>query len=88
MLAASYLWPVVTGRVRKDVAIVVEAAGYDWLVQLLGGLQLGAGVLVPEAKAAVRAHSGQRSVDRMEGNSVHLMGGESSWDTVGKDMSK
>lgn len=51
---------------------MVEAAGYDWLVQLLRGLQLGARVLVPEAEAAVRAHGGQRAVDGMEGDGVHL----------------
>lgn len=51
---------------------MVEAAGYDGLVQLLRGLQLGAGVLVPEAEAAVRAHGGQRAVDGVEGDGVHL----------------
>lgn len=72
--ATSYLWPVVTGSVCEDVAVVVEAAGSDWLVQLLRGLQLGAGVFVPEAEASVWAHSGQRAVDGMEGNGVHLKG--------------
>lgn len=67
---------------------MVEAAGYDWLVQLLRGLQLGAGVLVPEAEAAVRANGGQRAVDGMEGDGVHLMGENSRQDTVGNEMSE
>lgn len=67
---------------------MVEAAGNDWLVQLLRGLQLGAGVLVPEAEAAVRAHGGQRAMNGMEGDGVYLIGDNSRRDTVGKDMSE
>ena len=52
-LKSPYLRPVVTGSICKDVAIMVEAAGGDGLVELLGRLQLGAGVFVPEAEAAV-----------------------------------
>lgn len=52
---------------------MVEAASCDWLVELLGGLQLGARVFVPEAEASVGAHGGQRAVDRMEGDGVNLV---------------
>lgn len=74
LLTSPYLRPVVTGSICKDVAIVVEAAGRDGLVELLRGLQLGPGVFVPEAETAIWAHCGQRAVDRMERNSIHLMG--------------
>lgn len=49
----SYLRPVIAGSICKDVAIVVKAASCDGLVELLRGLQLGAGVFVPEAEAAI-----------------------------------
>lgn len=73
LLAASYLRPIITGSICKDVAIVVEAASRDGLVKLLRGLQLGAGIFVPEAEASIWAHSSQCAMDRMEGNGIHLM---------------
>ena len=70
--SSPHLGPVVAGGVGKDVAIAVESAGGDGLVQLLRRLQLGARVFVPEAESAVRAHGGQCAVDRVEGDGVHL----------------
>ena len=67
-----YLWPIIAGSIGKDVAIAVEAAGCDWLVQLLRSLEFGAGVFVPEAESSIRANSGQCAVDRVEGDGVHL----------------
>lgn len=52
---------------------MVETTGCNGLVKLLRGLQLGAGVFVPEAEAAIWAHGGQSAVDRMEGDGVNLL---------------
>lgn len=68
-----YLWPIIAGAVGKDVAIVIEAARCDWLIQLLRGFQLCASVLIPETEAAVRAHRGQCTVHWMESNGIYLV---------------
>ena len=47
------LGPVVAHRVRKDLSVLVEGALGDGLLAGLGGLELGARVLVPEGVAAV-----------------------------------
>jgi hypothetical protein len=65
------LGPVVAHRVRKDLSVLVEGALGDRLLAGLGGLELGARVLVPERVAAVRAHGGERSVHRVEGYVVY-----------------
>lgn len=67
-----YLGPIVAGAVSKDVAVVVEAASCDWLIKLLRGFQLCASIFIPETKATVRAHCGQRAVHWMESNSIDL----------------
>lgn len=69
-----HLGPVVAGRVREDVPVVVEAAGRDGLVQLFRGFQLRSGILVPEAEPTVGPHGGQGAVNRMEGDPVDLQG--------------
>lgn len=67
-----YLGPIIAGAVGKDVAIVVEAASCDWLIKLFRGFQLCASILIPETKATVRAHCGQRAVYWMESNGIDL----------------
>lgn len=52
---------------------MVEAASCDGLVELLWGLQLCAGIFVPEAEASVWAHGSQSAMDRMEGDGIHLV---------------
>ena len=53
LVSSPHLGPVVAGGVGENVAVAVEGAGGDGLVQLLRRLQLGARVFVPEAEAAV-----------------------------------
>ncbi len=65
------LRPVVAGGVGEDLAPGGEGRPGDRLLHLLRGLQLGAGVLVPEGVAAVGADGGQRAVLRVEGDVVH-----------------
>lgn len=65
------LRPVVAGGVGEDLAPGGEGGPGDRLLHLLRGLQLGAGVLVPEGVAAVGADGGQRAVLRVEGDVVH-----------------
>ena len=47
------LAPVIGHSVGKDLPILVESRLRDRLLTSLAGLQLGAGVLVPEGEAAV-----------------------------------
>lgn len=73
------LRPIIAGGVGEDVTLGIESAAADGLVQLIGRLQLGACVFVPEAVPAVRSHGGQRAMHRVEGNAIHLQmqsGGE------------
>lgn len=65
---------------------MVEAASCDGLVELLWGLQLSAGVFVPEAEASVWAHSSQGAVDRMEGDGIHLVGGNANKNKILTDI--
>ena len=65
------LRPVVADRVGEYLAARVERALRDRSVQLLGGLQFGARVLVPEAELVVRADGGQCAVHRMKRDVVH-----------------
>ena len=37
-------------------------------------LELGSGIFVPEAVLAIRSHSGQSPMDRVEGNVIYLEG--------------
>ena len=45
--------PVVADSVGEDLPIVVEAASGDWLFHLLGSLQFGTWVFVPERESAI-----------------------------------
>jgi len=62
--------PVITHSVGEQLAPGAEAAFGDGLFQLFGRLKLSAGVFVPVAEPAVRAHSGERSVMWMEADVV------------------
>lgn len=66
-----YLGPVVADCVGEHLSAVVEGALGERLVDGLGGLELGARILVPEGVAAVRAHRGQRAVHGVECDVVH-----------------
>lgn len=68
----TYLGPIITGAVGKDVAIVVEAASCDWLIKLLRGFQLCASILIPETEAAVGTDCGQCAVHWVESNGIDL----------------
>ena len=66
------LGPVVADGVGENLAGVVEGALGDGLLHGLGGLELGARVLVPEAEAAIGADRRQRTVHGVEADVVHL----------------
>ena len=65
------LAPIIGDGISKDLSVFVESGLCDWLLASLTGLQLGARVLVPEGEPAVRAHSGEGAVHRVEGDVVH-----------------
>ena len=62
--------PVVGDRVGEYLSVLVKGALGDGLLAGLRSFQLGAGVLVPEGEAAVRADRGKGAVLRMERNVV------------------
>jgi len=67
-----YLRPVIAGGVGKYVAIVIEATGCYWLIQLFRCLQLSAGIFIPETEAPIRAYRCQSAMDRVKGDSIYL----------------
>lgn len=66
------LWPVIAGCITEHISLGVETAGSQRLVKSFRRLQFGSSILVPETKFAVRTHSGQGTMNRMECNVIHL----------------
>jgi len=65
------LGPVVAHGVGEDLAVGIESALGDGLIHGLTGLQLGAGVLVPEAESAIGADGHKGAVHRVECYVIH-----------------
>ena len=72
-----YLRPVIAHGVGKDIAIVVEGTGGDWLVHGFRGLELCTSIFIPETELTITSHCRQCAVHWMKCNTVDLQKRES-----------
>ena len=69
---ATDLGPIIGSSVGEYLALRVESAARDWLVELLRSLQLRASVFVPEREATVGTDCCESAVHRVKRNVVDL----------------
>lgn len=62
--------PVVTNRIREDVAVAAERRRGDAAADLRVALETVLGVLVPEVECAVAAGGAEGAVLRVEGDGI------------------